>query len=464
MNEIILSINGYLWGLPMIAFLFFTHLVMSWRSRFIQRKVFTGIRLSVTNPMGVRGDISPFQALSTSLASTLGTGNIIGVGTAVAMGGAGAVFWCWVTGIFGMATQYAECLLAVRYRMKASRGYTGGPMYVLEKGVGSRSLGMVYAFVAAVCGLLTGAAIQTNAISNVVTASVGDKDRAISLFGKSFSLTGVAVGIAAAVLTALVVFGGIKVIGRVCQLFVPFMAVTYILGCFAVLIINRHVLLQTLWRILTDAFSFRAAAGGVTGSVMMAACRFGMARGLFSNEAGLGTSSIVSASANTPNPVRQGLVAMTATFWDTVVMCLVTGVVIVSSVMHSPAIDLDTAEGGVLCYLAFGQIPYIGKWMLVFSMITFAFSTILGWSCVGESCARYIFGAKVRKPYLLFWVLAVLIAPLISLEFVWNLADLCNALLAVPNVFALLMLQKEVREQTDRFIVDVDRVQDAEVS
>ncbi|MBQ8001481.1 MAG: sodium:alanine symporter family protein [Ruminococcus sp.] len=449
MSSIIQTINGYLWGFPMIAFLFLTHIFMTVRTGGIQRKTLRAIRLSVKSPEGVRGGISPFEALSTSLASTLGTGNIIGVGTAVALGGAGAVFWCWITGVFGMATQYAECLLSVKYRVRDKKGQLlGGTMYVLEKGLNSRSLGIVYAGIAGVSGLLTGAAIQSNAISEIIRESLQDSDKAVKLFGSNMSLTGILVGVVGAVLTALVVFGGLGVISRVCSFFVPFMAAAYILGCFVVLYINRAVLADSLRLIITQAFSLRAVAGGGTGSVMLIACRFGMARGLFSNEAGLGTSSIVNASALTPNPVRQALAAMTATFWDTVVMCLVTGVVIVSTIVADNGTGIQNTDGGALCYKAFVQIPFVGEGLLVFGMITFAFSTILGWSWTGQVCAQYIFGGKGGKAYKVLWVIAVLVAPLISMDTVWSLADLCNALLAVPNVYALIMLSGVVREQT----------------
>lgn len=459
MSNIIQTINGYLWGFPMIAFLFLTHLFMTAKTGFVQRKVFKAIRLSVKSPEGVKGGISPFQALSTSLASTLGTGNIIGVGTAVALGGAGAVFWCWVTGVFGMATQYAECLLSVKYRVKKENGQLyGGTMYVLEHGLGSRPLGLMYAGIASVCGLLTGAAIQSNAISEVIQESLKDRDRSLILSGRELSLTGVLVGVTGAVLTALVVFGGIRAISRVCSFFVPFMAAAYILGCFAVLYINRSVLAESLKLIITEAFSLKAVAGGGAGSVMLVACRFGMARGLFSNEAGLGTSSIVNASAVTPNPVRQGLAAMTATFWDTVVMCLVTGVVIVSTVVADNGINLQNTDGGALCYEAFVQIPYIGEGLLVFGMITFAFSTILGWSWTGEVCTQYLFGYKATKVYKVLWVFAVMTAPLISMDFVWSLADLCNALLAIPNVYSLVMLSGEVREQTKLYVNNTEAI------
>ncbi|MBQ9742624.1 MAG: sodium:alanine symporter family protein [Ruminococcus sp.] len=453
MNDIILAINGYLWGLPMIAFLFCTHLFMTVRTGFVQRKTLTALRLSVIPVADSKKGVSPFQALSASLASTLGTGNIIGVGTAVAMGGAGAVFWCWITGILGMATQYAECMLAVKFRQtKPDGSHHGGTMYVLRDGVGSKKTAVVYAFLAAVCGLLTGAAIQSNAVANVVVESLGHRDRMLSIFGTNISVIKVSVGVLTAVITSLVIFGGAKVIARVCSRVVPFMAVIYMLGCGTILFINRAVLLQTLSLIIREAFSLSALGGGMSGSVMMIACRFGIARGLLSNEAGLGTSSVISAGAVTPNPVRQGLVAMTATFWDTVVMCLVTGVVIVSTILSLPAVQLDGVDGSGLCYLAFSRIPIIGEELLVFGMITFAVSTVLGWSWIGLECAEFVFGQRVRRAYLILWVAMILIAPVVELDVVWNVADLCNALLAVPNVYALVMLNGQVHSETAVYI------------
>lgn len=439
------TLNGYLWGLPMIAFLFSTHIFMSVKTGFIQRKVFRGIRLSVTSEEKGRGDISPFSCLATSLASTLGTGNIIGVGTAVAMGGAGAVFWCWITGIFGMATQYAECMLSVKYRVKNEKGeYCGGPMYVLKNGVGSRTLGVFYGLMAALCGLITGAAIQTNAISNILVETAASKS-----FQANTSAIPFAVGAVTAFLAALVIFGGIKSISRVCSFFVPFMAGAYILGCICILFINRGVLCKALLIIIKEAFSLRAAAGGLQGSVMMLSCRYGMARGLFSNEAGLGTSSVVSACATTTHPVKQGIISMTATFWDTVVMCLVTGVVIVSSRLTlTGQADFSGAQGGALCLVAFCQIPFVGEGLLVFSMITFAFSTILGWSVVGEKCISFVFGERVCRLYRVLWVGAVLVSPLCALEGVWALGDFVNALLVLPNVTGLILLSKTVKKET----------------
>ena len=451
MNQVILTINGYLWGLPMIAFLFCTHLLMTVKTGVIQRKTLKGIKLSLTKARGAKNEISPFAALATSLASTLGTGNIIGVATAISMGGAGAVFWCWLTGIFAMATQYAECVLAVRYRENTESGFVGGTMYVLKKGLQSPYIGGVYAFLAALGGVLTGAAIQSNAMSSVITSAVGD-----NVYIGNISLVKFMVGSITAILTALVVFGGIDSISTVCSRFVPLMALLYALGCFAVLFINRSTLSQTTSLIISEAFSLKAVAGGAVGSTMLHALRFGMARGLLSNEAGLGTSSVVSAAANTPNPVRQGLVAMTATFWDTVVMCLVTGIVIVSTNIALPgSMGMDSSA---MCLMAFSQIGYVGEIILVLSMVLFAFSTVLGWSFTGLCCAQYIGGVKCRKPYLCLWVFAVFVSPHMTLDVVWNLADFCNAFLAVPNVYALIMLGGEVSRLTKQFVNKPDEV------
>lgn len=449
MAYFIQTINGYLWGFPMIAFLFCTHLFLSVKTGFVQKKVFKGIRLSMRSSDTENGQLSPFSCLATSLASTLGTGNIIGVGTAVAMGGPGAVFWCWIMGIFGMATQYCECMLSVKYRKNNGRGEcVGGPMYVLRYGVGGKELALLYAFLAAVCGLITGAAIQTNSISAVISQSVAGN---FSGNDDSFQIfVSAVVGVVCALLAAVVIFGGVKSIGRVCSLLVPVMALVYVVGCVAVLVINRSVFTASLEQIAREAFSIRSVGGGASGSVMMLACRYGMARGLFSNEAGLGTSSIVNACANTSHPAKQGIIAMTATFWDTVVMCLVTGVVIVSTMLRNP--ELMGAQGGVLCLEAFGSIPAVGELLLVFCMVTFAFSTILGWSVIGEKCAEYIFGNRVTVWYRALWVLCVIFAPLVSLGVVWDFGDLVNGLLVIPNVTALILLSKEVSADTKKYL------------
>lgn len=441
MSSFIETINGYLWGLPMIAFLFSTHIIMSVRTGFVQRKVFKGIRLSLKNDGTKEDGISPFSALATTLASTLGTGNIIGVSTAVTMGGAGAVFWCWLTGVFGMATQYCECVLSVKYREKSIKGeYQGGPMYVLKNGVGSKALGVVYALLAAVGGLITGAAIQTNAIKEVVTESVLTKNENFS----NTVLISFGVGIVAAALTALVIFGGLKSVASVCSMVVPFMAAVYTLGCLVILFINRGVLFKSIALIIEDAFSVKSGAGGFIGSAFMLSCRYGVSRGLFSNEAGIGTSSVICANARVSSPARQGLISMTATFWDTVVMCFITGLVVVSTGVCD---GFSSSSGAALCMQSFEKIP-IGRGILVFSMIAFAFSTILGWSAIGEKFMFFLFGERGSKPYRVFWVAAVFISAFVSLKGIWALGDMINGILVIPNVTGLLLLSKEVKDIT----------------
>ncbi len=440
MSRIIQSINGYLWGLPMIAVLLSLHIFSTLRYGFIQKNLGQGIRLSLRRQKGESGDISPFSTLATTLASTLGTGNIIGVSSAVALGGAGAVFWCWISGIFGMATQYAEGVLAVKYREKSSSGqFRGGPMYVLKNGVKSKTLGIVYALLASLCGLITGAAIQSKAVGDAIIRS----------YGKNVSVW---VGIVTGILTALVIFGGISSISKLCTFFVPLMAGVYLIGCMTVLYINRAYLADSVIYIMKEAFSFEAALGGSVGSVILLSMRYGLSRGLFSNEAGLGTSSVVSACAQTENPVRQGLVTMTATFWDTVVMCLITGLMVVSSVLSRGESFEDFSKDASLCYKAFAQIPFVGEAVLCIGLVTFAFSTILGWEWTGESCFGYIFGEKRVSIYRFLWVAAVAFAPMLTADLVWSIGDLCNGLLIVPNGMALLMLSSEVREETHKYI------------
>lgn len=449
MTDIISGLNGYLWGFPMITFLFFTHLFFSAYTKGIQRKLLLGIKLSFTSPKGDCGSISPFTALATTLASTLGTGNIIGVATAVSLGGPGAVLWCWITGVLGMATQYAEVLLSVKFRQKtAPKEYLGGPAYVIRKGVGSRWLSCFYAMVAAVSVWITGSVIQSNAIGTVMADTISPKAQT----GKIIML--LTVGILTAILTALVIFGGLSFVGSVCRIMVPFMGLVYIASCIVILYINRNVLADSIVLIIRSAFSSQSVGGGFVGSTILTAARYGVARGLFSNEAGVGTSATVPASANTPNPVRQGLVSMTATFWDTVVMCLMTGLVIVSSVISSESEAL--LDGGELCALAFSKIPVIGGGILLFSMVVFAFSTIVGMSPVGVNSVEFLFGRAARKPYLLLWTAGVFAAPLIPLDAVWELADIFNALLIIPNVCSLFVLAKIVKSETHKFIKTPD--------
>ena len=341
--------NEFLWGWFMIILLLGTHIFLTIRTKFVQRKTFKAIKLSVTKDPDSDGDISPFQALATALASTIGTGNIIGVGTAIALGGPGAVFWCWLTGVFGIATKYSESLIGVKYRVKTSDGrMLGGAMYALERGFKFKTLGKILAVLFALFALLAsfgiGSGVQVNAISNIMnnTFDLGT----VNLFGQDASVISIIVGVLVAAITAVVIFGGIKSISRVCELLVPFMAVFYVLGCLIILGMNFDVLGKTFEMIFQDAFSLKSVAGGFLGSSLMLAARYGIARGLFSNESGMGSAPIVASAAQTRNPVRQAMISSTGTFWDTVVVCLMTGLVLVSSLIKNPAIDVS--DGGDL--------------------------------------------------------------------------------------------------------------------
>ena len=447
------SFNDFLWGWFMIILLLGTHIFLTIRTKFVQRKTFKAIKLSVTKDPDSDGDISPFQALATALASTIGTGNIIGVGTAIALGGPGAVLWCWLTGVFGIATKYSESLIGVKYRVKTSDGrMLGGAMYALERGFKFKTLGKILAVLFALFALLAsfgiGSGVQVNAISNIMnnTFDLGTEN----LFGQDASVISIIVGVLVAAITAVVIFGGIKSISRVCELLVPFMAVFYVLGCLIILGMNFDVLGKTFEMIFQDAFSLKSVAGGFLGSSLMLAARYGIARGLFSNESGMGSAPIVASAAQTRNPVRQAMISSTGTFWDTVVVCLMTGLVLVSSIIKNPAIDVS--DGGDLTYKAFQQIPVIGTPILVIGIAAFAYSTILGWSYYGERCVEYLFGRGGMIPYKLIFVFILLIGPVIKLDLVWTMADIFNALMSIPNLIAVVVLSPVVVKETNYYL------------
>ena len=377
LTDLIAQASTWLWGWPMIIMLLGTHLYLTVRLRFPQRKIFTAIRLSVTKDEGASGDVSQFGALATALAATIGTGNIIGVATAIALGGPGAVLWCWLTGIFGIATKYAEGLLAIKYRVKTNNGeMLGGPMYALERGLNMKWLAVLFCIFTAIAAFGIGNTVQANSISLFINETCG-----ISPYITGFVM---------AALVALVILFGVKSITRVCVRLVPFMALFYIIGCIYILIINSAFLKETVLLIFNSAFTARAVGGGFAGTTVMLAARYGIARGLFSNESGLGSAPIVAAAAKTRNPVRQALVSSTGTFWDTVIICALTGLVIVSSIIAYP--DIDYTQGGALTKAAFGKIPVVGTTILTVGIITFAFSTILGWSYYGEKAVEYLGG------------------------------------------------------------------------
>lgn len=450
--QVVKNIDSIVWGWGMIILLLGTHIYMTIRTGFIQRKTISkGIVLSVTKEEGADGEVSQFQALATALASTIGTGNIIGVGTAIALGGPGAVLWCWLTGVFGIATKYAESLIAVKYRVKTEDGrMQGGAMYALERGLHMKWLGVIFAALAGCASFGIGCATQVNAIAEVCSSNLG--------------VPRWLVGVIVAFFIAVVIFGGIKSIAGVCEKLVPFMAAFYVLGCLVILCMNYDYIIPAVTTICRLAFTKGAAAGGLVGGGIRYAIQYGVARGLFSNESGMGSAPIAAAAAKTKNPVRQALVSSTGTFWDTVVVCMMTGLVLVSTIMKNPAINADEiTDGGILTTLAFGQIPHIGPAILVIGIICFAFSTTLGWAYYGERCVEYFAGRRALIPYRILYVLVALVAPVMALDLVWLLADVLNALMAIPNLVAVLLLSPVVISETRKYINDLDRMDDTPV-
>ena len=435
----ITTIDSFLWGPPLLILLFGTHIVLTIRTGVMQRYLWTALKLSVTREPGAPGDVSPFGALTTALAATIGTGNIVGVATAVSLGGPGAVLWMWLTGVLGTATKYSEALLAVRYRVRTADGtMLGGPMYALERGLGMKWLGVLFALFTVLASFGIGNMVQANSIATMAQSN----------FGVSTQITGIVL----MVITAAVILGGLQSIARVCEVLVPFMAIAYILGCAAILVSSSSLLWPAIKLIVSSAFSPMAAGGGFTGATVMMAARYGVARGLFSNESGLGSAPIVAAAAQTRNPVRQALVSATGTFWDTVVICALSGLVVVTSVLENPA-ELGALRGAELTSAAFRQtMPTFGPAVLTLGLLTFVFSTILGWSYYGERAAEYLWGKRTILPYRIVWVVAVYAGSVFTLNFVWDFSDVANALMAIPNLIALLLLSNVVAADTRRFL------------
>lgn len=436
-NSFFTAFSAFLWGWPMIVLLLGTHIFLTIRLRFPQRKIFKAIALSVKRDKQATGDVSQFGALATALAATIGTGNIIGVATAIALGGPGAVFWCWLTGVFGISTKYAEGLLAVKYRVKTKRGQMiGGPMYALEKGLGWKWLAVLFAIFATLASFGIGSTVQANAISTLVE--------------NQYNVSPYITGLVVTALGVAVIVGGVKSIAKVCGMLVPFMAIFYVLGCIYILFVNHAYLLPALQVIFDSAFTTKAAGGGFAGSTLIMAARYGIARGLFSNESGLGSAPIVAAAAQTRNPVRQALVSSTATFWDTVVICALTGLVITSSIIAYP--DIDYHNGAALTKVAFSKIPYIGAPLLTFGLSTFAFSTTLGWSYYGERCVEYLKGKRWMLFYRMIYIVSIFVGSVVNLALVWNLADCMNALMAIPNLLSLICLSGIIVHETRKYL------------
>ena len=412
LNEILTEVSGMLWGWPMIILLLGTHLFLTIRLRCPQRHIFKAIKLSVQKDPDATGDVSQFGSLATALAATIGTGNIVGVATAIALGGPGAVLWCWLTGVFGISTKYAEGLLAIKW------------------------MAVLFAFFTALAAFGIGCTVQANAIATVTY--------------ESYHISQYVTGGFVCLMTAAVVLGGVKSIARVCSMLVPVMAIFYVLGCFYILYANAAYLWPAIKLIVSAAFNPEAAGGGFVGSTVMTAARFGIARGLFSNESGMGSAPIVAAAAQTRNPVRQALVSSSGTFWDTVIICAITGLVIVSSVLAHP--DMTFNDGATLTKAAFSKIPHVGTPLLSFGLLTFAFSTILGWCYYGERAMEYLKGKKWVMGYRIVYIVMVFIGSVMNLALVWNLADCMNALMAIPNLISLLCLNGIIVHETKKYL------------
>lgn len=456
MFELLEQIDAFVWGPAMIVLLLGSHIFLTIRTGFIQRKLPLAIRLSLKRDESAQGDVSPFGALATALAATIGTGSIVGVATAILAGGPGAVFWMWLTGIFGMATKYSEVFAAIKYRVKDHNGeMLGGAMYAWRRGFEKNGKVPWYALLgagsfalfASIAAIGTGSAVQASAMTGILTSS-------------GVVLPQWLIGLVIVAAVAAVIFGGVKIITRVCETIVPFMAIGYALGCVVIIVLNGPYLLDAIGLIFECAFTPYAAFGGAVGSGIMTALQFGCARGLFSNESGLGSAPIIAAAAKTKNPAEQSLVAMTGTFWSTVVICALTGIVLVSTMVAYPEIQETILtnptifSGAQLASLAFAEIPFIGTPLLVLGMVTFSYSTILGWSYYGNRCITYLFGKRSVRPYQVLYTAAAFLGALGVGDIVWTISDIGNALMAIPNIIMVLLLSGMIARRTKHYVYD----------
>ena len=439
-------VNGIVWGPAMLILILGTGLYLMVGLVFMPlRRLPSAIRLMFQGRRAGaqdRGEITPFQSLMTALAATIGTGNIAGVATAIALGGPGAVFWMWMTAMVGMATKYAEAVLAIRYREVDSEGrYVGGPMYYIKNGLGPRWawMGGLFALFTAIAGFGIGNMVQANSLADVFRETTGAPTWAT--------------GIVLTVIVFVVIIGGLKRIAAWSEKLVPFMAIIYVAGSLAIIAVNVVHVPEAFALIFRDAFSGTAAAGGFAGAAMMMGLRYGVARGIFSNEAGLGSAAIAHAAAQTRDPARLGLVAMLGPFIDTIIVCTLTALVIltvtvpveVNGVIQQLPAWMSGKTGASLSALAYGGgLPGVGQWIVTLGLVLFVFTTLLGWSYYGERAAEYLFGVKVILPYRLLWVACVFVGSVVKLNLVWNFSDTMNALMAIPNLIALLLLSGTV--------------------
>ncbi|MGY3915849.1 alanine/glycine:cation symporter family protein [Aeromonas australiensis] len=443
------AIDSFIWGPPLLILLVGTGIYLTWRLGMLQVvRLPLALRLVFGRDQGQgkQGDVSSFAALCTALSATIGTGNIVGVATAIKLGGPGALFWMWMAALFGMATKYAECLLAVKYREQDANGQmAGGPMYYLEKGLGSKSLAKLFAlFGIGVAFFGIGTFPQVNAISDAMTLS--------------FSVPREVTAVVLTLLVALVTLGGIKSISRVSSKVVPFMAIFYIVACLGVLFANAGALPAAIMLVIESAFTGHAATGGFVGASIMLAIQSGVARGVFSNESGLGSAPIAAAAAKTDSCVEQGLVSMSGTFIDTILICTMTGLTLVVTGVWSGELS-----GAAMTSAAFaeGLDAHIGQYLVSIGLLFFAFTTILGWNYYGERCTEYLFGVKAIRPYRFIYLVLVASGAFLHLDLIWLLADIVNGLMAVPNLIGLIGLRHVVIAET-RAYFDRDRDTESE--
>ena len=446
LNSVISDVNSFAWGPPMLIMLGFTGVLLTLGLVFMPwRKVGYGFRLLFDKSEAGEGEVKPFNALMTALSATVGTGNIAGVATAIALGGPGAIFYMWVIALFGMATKYAEAVCAVTYREKDSEGrYVGGPMYYLKNGVGNfapglgKWLGLAFAIFGAIAAFGIGNAVQVNSMAVVLQ--------------NSFFVPTYVTGAVVALLVGFVILGGIKRIGDVAGTLIPAMITLYVGAALLVILLNIAKVPEAFGLIFTYAFTPAAATGGFAGAAVAAAIRFGVARGVFSNEAGLGSAAIAHAAAQTNSPVRQGIVAMLGTFIDTIIVCTMTALVILTSgAWTMTGADGGGLTGAVLTSTGFAESIPGGNYVVTISLAIFAFTTILGWSYYGERCWQYLFGSSTIIIYRVAWVAAALAFANVKVDFVWNLADTLNGLMAVPNLIGLLILAPMVFKVTKEY-------------
>ncbi len=431
--------SNFLWGYILLFCLLGTHLYLTVLLRFPQRHLLQAMRYYFRNSEGQKGQISNFSSLMISLAANVGTGNIVGVAVAVATGGPGAVFWCMMTGVLGMSTRYAECLLASRYRVQNEKGdIVGGPMYALERGLKCKWLAVLFALFTAIAAFGIGNITQANAVASVLAES--------TLAVPTWLTGGLLV-----LLIALVLLGGLRSIDRVCTACVPSMALIYMLGCGLLLFTHAAHIGPAIMLILDSAFSPQAAGGGFIGSSIMLAMQVGVKRGLFSNEAGMGSSPIVSAPARTPNAVQQALVASTGPFWDTVIICTLTGLTLTTTILACPEVGANDAS--LMTFYAFGSLGAIGSLLLTISLTAFVISTVLGWSYFGERALEYLGGHRLITPYRVLWVIAAFVGCIIpKSSIVWNFADLANGLMALPNLICMIGLSGVLVAETRHYL------------